>query len=99
MHQDLDDLAAISKKILENDIDFLLCLGDFTWFGENLVGLLELLNDLDTKIYLLHGNHEQESVYVNHHTPTKEFLDLVESFNNIEFVHKKMFPVEDVLFV
>lgn len=89
MHQDLNDLAAIQKKLLENDVDFILCLGDFTWFGENLVGLMEMLNDLDKKMYLLHGNHEdEESIIAN-----------LPKFSNLEFVHKRMFPVDDVLFV
>lgn len=90
MHQDLQDFALLRHKIEQHkDIQFIICLGDFTFFGHNMPELMELLDHLGKKIYLIHGNHEHED----------DLEELAKKFDNIEFAHKKIIFVEDIALV
>jgi uncharacterized protein len=87
LHQDLLDLEVIKEN--SKDVNFLICLGDFTIFGKNQKNVLKLLNNLNKKLYLIHGNHEID----------KELIEDCKSFKNIDFVHKKMIEIGNKLFI
>jgi len=88
-HEDETLHKQLLQKSQLQEVDFIVCLGDFTWFGNALEKELEFINSLNKKVYLFHGNHEP-------YTKTK---DLCENFGNIEFVHKKIFTKYGVTFV
>jgi Icc-related predicted phosphoesterase len=88
-HEDEALHSILTQKIDLHEVDFILCLGDFTWFGNALKEELEFINNMGKPVYLFHGNHEP-------HEKTKE---LCAEFDNITFVHKEFFEHEKVLFV
>jgi len=87
LHQSFEEILILKEK--SNEVDFIICLGDFTIFGNNVENLLEILNDFGKKIYLIHGNHEDE----------KELSSLCKNYKNIEFVHKKIIEINNKIFV
>lgn len=90
MHQDAHDFEVLKKRIeMHPDINCIVCLGDFTFFGYNMPELLDILNSLGKKLYLIHGNHEDEI----------ELEKIISKYKNIEFVHKKIIDIEGVTFV
>lgn len=90
MHQDMQDFEILQKRIESNsNISCIVCLGDFTFFGHNMQQLLEILNSLGKKLYLIHGNHEDE----------KSIEKIINKYKNIAFVHKQIVEIEGVNFV
>ncbi len=89
LHQDINDRRIIQERIDENNPDFIVCAGDFTWFGDSTKEIIEDFNSFGKKVYLIHGNHENEE-------KTKKYCELYE---NIVFVHKQIIDIEGVLFV
>jgi Icc-related predicted phosphoesterase len=87
LHQDINELMILKSH--SKSVDFYVCLGDFTIFGNNLHEMLALFNTLGKKIYVIHGNHESES-------ETRKFS--VE-YPNVVFVHKQMIDINGKLFV
>ena len=59
MHNDpksLSHLISIAKK---DDIDFVVCCGDISDFGQGLKKALDKFDKLGKKFYLIPGNHEE----------------------------------------
>ncbi|MGM5483483.1 MAG: metallophosphoesterase family protein [Nanobdellota archaeon] len=89
MHEDMEDYEILKRRIEKFDPDFLVCLGDLTFFSHNLNEMLSLLNNLGKKTYMIHGNHEEK----------KEFGKECEKYKHIKFVHKKMIQEGNTLFI
>ncbi len=81
-HGDLMSLAIAREKAKHADI--VICVGDFTLFGQDIEFLLAVLNDFPKKVLLLHGNHEDEY----------ELKELVDQFPNVQFSHKEIIQHE-----
>lgn len=60
--------------------DLVVCLGDFTLYGEELHEQLELINKFPKKVILIHGNHEHEP----------ELREIIQHYPNIIFLHKEI---------
>ncbi len=56
MHGSLSALKKLKKKAKKADI--VLCLGDFTIFGDNLIYFLKKINNFGKPVLMIHGNHE-----------------------------------------
>ena len=82
-HGDLLSLLRLHDKAQEAEIA--ICLGDFTYFSEDLSPLLEIMNALPKKTYLTHGNHESE----------EEVRKQAKKHKNISFHHKEIISVGD----
>lgn len=67
----------------------LLCLGDFTIFGQQQERLLKKINDFGKLCLMIHGNHESSS----------EIAALCKKFSNILFVHKKILRIGSLIFM
>jgi uncharacterized protein len=89
LHQDLTEIEVIRRKIEHENVDFLVCAGDFSIFGNNMIEILLLMETLNKPIYLIHGNHETES----------ELKAISDGMNLITFSHKKIIEIDDFLFV
>ena len=90
MHQDLGDFAILQERLAANpDVKHIICLGDFTFFGQNMPELLELLDSLEKDVFLIHGNHEDE----------EEIDKIIKKYAHITFVHKKIVEIDGVTFV
>lgn len=85
----------LHKKALElikqnaQNVDFLICAGDISWFGR---GLKEVLKDLDTNIdkplYIIPGNHE-EGINLE---------EICKNFKHITYMHRKAKKIEGYIF-
>lgn len=86
----LSDLAM--KKLRWKTIlyrpDLLICAGDITIFEEGLDLMLEKINKLNKKTLIIHGNHEDASV----------FKKKCEKYKNLIFLHKQHHKHNDCLF-
>jgi len=88
-HHDPSDFISIKEKIKKHDPEFLICAGDFTWFGEKTEEILESFILFDKPIYIIHGNHEEK----------KEVKEICEKYTNLIFAHNKIIYIKDTLFV
>ncbi len=79
IHADPAQVTALMKRAAKDDIDFLLCCGDFTEFGSGFRYVLKRMNKIGKKIYTIPGNHEDGV----------EFESAVKEYENwINFDHK-----------
>ncbi len=53
----LHDLAVRARK---NDVDLVVCCGDFTIFGRGMRIVLEALESIEKPVYIIPGNHEEK---------------------------------------
>lgn len=86
-HGSPEDLRKIAEKA--KDVDYIICPGDFTIFENEIEYIMEQMNKLPKKVFLLHGNHEEKE--------TVEFLS--KHFKNLEFIHKKVVKIKDVAII
>jgi uncharacterized protein len=70
-------LQELAKRSQQADV--LLCAGDMSVFGDDLLSVLEQMNSWNKPIYFVHGNHEDEDI----------FADVEKHFSNLRFVHGK----------
>jgi len=86
-HGDIRSLEEAKRKA--SKVDLTICLGDLTYFGENIELLLQYLESFPTKVVLLHGNHEDEEL----------LEELSKSFKNIKFSHGEVLQINDFFFI
>lgn len=82
-HGDLFSFLRVHEK--SKEVEIAICLGDFTYFSEDLEPILEIINAMPKKILLTHGNHESE----------QEVREISKKHKNIEFLHKEIVKVGD----
>jgi len=80
-HGDRDSFYHALKKA--KDADVIVQLGDFTFFGEDIELLIELIATFPKRVILMHGNHEQECIV----------RELAKKHKNIRYSHKEIIPV------
>lgn len=64
VHGDKKAIKELVKRAKEEDIDFIICAGDFSQFGHGTRFVLEKFNKLGKKFYALPGNHEEERMEI-----------------------------------
>lgn len=89
IHGSLPALKRIEQKVKTQNPDLLVCAGDLTIFEHGIVGIIKRLNNLNKKIIIIHGNHENEST----------FIRCSRIYKNVIFIHKNHIFVDDVLFI
>ena len=89
IHGSLHAIRRIEQKIRTQKPDLLVCAGDISIFENGVMGILRKLNKLNKPLIIIHGNHEDASTFVK----------LSKSFKNINFIHKKHFIKDNVLFL
>ncbi len=89
LHGSKKAYSAIKKKIQKEKPDFLICAGDFTIFEEEIERLMLKLSKLDGKIFLVHGNHEEEGMV----------KDISKKYKNVEFVHSRVVKYKDLIII
>jgi len=63
VHEDKKAIKDIVKRASKEDIEFLICAGDLSWFGKGLRFVLKQLNAIGKKVYLIPGNHEDDELF------------------------------------
>ena len=89
IHGSLQAIKRIEQKIISQKPDLLVCAGDISIFENGVMGILRKLNKLNKPLIIIHGNHEDAST----------FIKSAKSFKNINFIHKKHFIKDDILFL
>ncbi|MCF7799159.1 metallophosphoesterase [Candidatus Woesearchaeota archaeon] len=82
-HGDIESFLALHQKAKEADI--IVCLGDFTWFGQYLEEMLALIATFPKKVIVMHGNHEQEELV----------RQTTAQINELDFSHKEIIQAGD----
>jgi uncharacterized protein len=93
LHGDDEALDSLRHQALEHNPDLIVCVGDFTIFGIDLFVILEQLNLIaeisNTKLILIHGNHEDEDAV----------SELLSDYEHIIYIHKDIFEFDGFTFV
>ena len=79
----------IKSKTKKQNPDLLICAGDVSIFEQGLDFMLNKLNKLKKKILIIHGNHETPSV----------IKKLCKKYNNLIFIHKKLYKQNNHIFI
>jgi len=89
LHGNMDVLENIGKLAKEQDVDYIVCLGDITIFEDNYAKLMKKLDSFGKPVLYLHGNHEGE----------KTTRKLVNKLKNVKFLHRETHEHKEFLFV
>ncbi|MFH1827991.1 MAG: metallophosphoesterase, partial [Nanoarchaeota archaeon] len=89
VHDSKKAIRKIEKRVKRKKPDLIVCAGDISIFENGLEYLLFSLNQLNTPVLMIHGNHELENIM-------KRMCAL---FKNITFIHKKAHKYENCLFL
>ncbi|MBD3164498.1 hypothetical protein GF323_04810 [Candidatus Woesearchaeota archaeon] len=76
----------LKKKIKEHKPDFLICAGDFTTFEQGVKKLVAKLSRLNKRIFLIHGNHEEEALV----------REISKKYPNVKFIHKRISAFKNI---
>ncbi len=63
VHGQKNYVEALMERASQDDIEFLLCSGDFTNFGQGMRYVLKEFSRLGKTIYVIPGNHEEGRNY------------------------------------
>ncbi|HLD15443.1 MAG TPA: metallophosphoesterase [Candidatus Nanoarchaeia archaeon] len=86
IHSDPKLIKNVLKK--SEKVDFLVCCGDFTFFGEDYKKVIKQLSSCKKPVFIIHGNHEEGND-----------LSELEKHKNIYFIHKKFYKINDALYI
>ncbi len=89
LHGSLLALRRIEQAVRTQKPDLLVCAGDVSIFEQGFISVMRKLNRLDKKIVIIHGNHEEPSI----------FKKCARLFKNIIFIHKREFIINNVVFL
>jgi uncharacterized protein len=85
LHSDKEALKILLERASQDDIQFLICAGDFTNFGDNMGYILKKLNSLRKFVYLIPGNHETD----------EEINSKIAKYPHCVNINRKAIRVED----
>ncbi len=72
----------LTKKLVERgkkeDVDVIVCAGDFTVFDKNMDEVLELLDSIGKTVLVIPGNHEVPDVLEKHLRKRKKLVNIHE---------------------
>jgi Icc-related predicted phosphoesterase len=88
MHGSLAALKTIKEKAASENVDCILCAGDFTVFGKDMNALLKSFDDMGKPFLLIHGNHEDED----------DLRKKSKEFKHIKFIHSATCRKNNYLF-
>src|SRR3989344_995214 len=89
LHEDKEVLNELVQRASKSDIDFVVCCGDISTFGNGLRFNLKKFNSLGKKVYVIPGNHEEGP----------EFDAVVAEFSNVVNLDRKARIVGDYIFL
>ncbi|MBI4151893.1 metallophosphoesterase [Candidatus Woesearchaeota archaeon] len=89
MHENREALKALVKRASEPDIDFVVCTGDISSFGNGLRTVLKSFSDIGKTLYVVPGNHEEG----------RDFEGIVQQFPHCVNLHLKAALIQDYVFL
>lgn len=89
LHEDKAMLNELLARAGKKDIDFVVCCGDISTFGNGLNYNLKKLNGLGKPVYVVPGNHEEGA----------EFAGIVSGFPNVVNLDRNAKIIGDYVFL
>ncbi|MBS3166040.1 metallophosphoesterase [Candidatus Woesearchaeota archaeon] len=89
LHLDKKGLKELVERAKKSDINFVICAGDVSWFGQGWKDFLKAMNDIGKKVYLIPGNHEEKP----------GMMDELKGFNNCINLHANAVEQGDYIFL
>ncbi len=89
MHGSKSIMKKISSLAKAEDVDYIVCAGDVTIFGEALSHIIEDLEAIGKPVLIIHGNHEDAS----------SMRKLCEKTKNVNFIHKHAYDAGNYVFL
>ena len=89
MHGSRDALKRIISTAKKENVDYLLCAGDVTIFGDSMPQLLAKLDEIGKPVLMVHGNHEDKF----------DLRRACEKTKNIKFMHKAVLKTDGCAFM
>ena len=89
LHEDKQMLNELLTRAAKKDVDFVVCCGDISTFGNGFAYNLKKLNALGKKVYLIPGNHEEGA----------EFAGIVAQFSNVVNLDRNAKVIGDYVFL
>ncbi len=89
MHGNKDALDRIERMANKENVDYIICGGDLTIFGDNYETIMQRLDAIGKPVLYIHGNHETE----------KKSKKLCKKSQNIIWLHKNKIIDGEYMFV
>lgn len=89
MHGSKGAMAKIEETVKKENVDYIICGGDLTIFGDNYEKIMKRLDSIGKPVLFIHGNHESEN----------KTRKLCKQTKNIIFMHKNTLIDGDYMFV
>ncbi|MBI5397873.1 metallophosphoesterase family protein [Candidatus Woesearchaeota archaeon] len=89
IHTSLAAIRNIKDKAIAHDVDYIVCVGDFTIFGSELLNVLKKFNEIEKPFLLVHGNHEDE----------RKLRTACSQFKNLRYIHAAAYRDGSYLFL
>lgn len=80
LHGDAAILKKLVKRAQKDDIDVVVCAGDFTVFESQMHYMLKKLEKIGKKVVMVPGNHEMPEV----------LREALKRYKNFVYLHKKI---------
>jgi len=78
----------IKSKVKKQKPDLLVCAGDISIFEQGLDFILNKINKLNKKTLIIHGNHETDKI----------LKKICSKYDNLIFIHKKYYKLNNHIF-
>lgn len=79
-HANTAHLRSVEKLVKQHNPDAVVCTGDLSIFEQNIEDVIKWFGSLPARVFLIHGNHEEENIVKK----------LCTYYKNITFAHKKL---------
>ncbi|MBS3138648.1 metallophosphoesterase family protein [Candidatus Woesearchaeota archaeon] len=89
VHADMGVAERLVKRAQKDDIELVVCAGDFTVFERQLKPMLRLFDTIGKPVILIPGNHEAP----------KELEKNLSSRKHIVYAHKKLIRMQGITFL
>jgi hypothetical protein len=83
LHAGVTAYKKIQAKVKKEKPDYVVCLGDFTIFEQNIEAVLRKISELKRPTFIIHGNHETDVIVKK----------LCKHYPNIKFIHRSIIPL------
>jgi len=89
LHGSLAAIKKISVLARKENVDYIVCAGDITIFGDGMELIVKRLDEIGKPVIMIHGNHEGE----------KSLKHLCDKTKNVKFLHKKTLTTDGYVFM
>jgi Icc-related predicted phosphoesterase len=89
LHGSMNALKKISALAKKENVDYVVCAGDITIFGDAQQLLVKKMDEIGKPVIMLHGNHEDE----------RSLRKMCDKTKNVKFLHKEVHDVGEYVFM